>query len=95
MVIRDAWRTEAPELIKAELEKRLPSETKIVSFETDSFYHEGAEHHHVTVFFKGVHPYDDFHRIIAIKRDIYQMFWELDYDPIPAVFFQEEGVNRI
>ena len=95
MATRDAWRTEAPELIRAELEKRLPSETKIIRHETDSFYHEGAEHHHVTMFYKGASPYADFHRIVAIKRDIYQMFWELDYDPIPAVFFQEEGANLV
>ena len=95
MTIRDAWRTEAPALIKAELEKRLPSETKIVSLEPDSFYHEGEEQRYVTVLFKGVHPYDDFHRINAIKRDIYQMFWERDYDPIPALHFQEEEANLV
>ena len=95
MVTKDAWRTEAPALIKAELEKRLPSETKIISLEPDSFYHEGEEHRYVTVLFKGVHPYDDFHRINAIEHDIHMMLWELDYDPTPVMYFREEGANRV
>ena len=95
MVTKDVWRTEAPALIKAELEKRLPSECKIIAVEPDSFYHEGEEHRHVTVLFKGVHPYDDFQGINAIERDIYQILWERDFDPIPAIYYQEEGTNRI
>ena len=95
MVTKDAWRVEAPALIKAELEKRLDSETKIIAVEPDSFYHEGEEHRYVTVLFKGVHPYDDFQRINSIERDIYQMFWERDYDPIPSIDYQEERTNRV
>ena len=95
MVTKDVWRTEAPALIKAELEKRLPSECKIIAVEPDSFYHEGEEHRCVTVFYKGAHPYDDFQRINAIDRDIYQMFWECDYDPIPSIDYQEEGTNFV
>ena len=95
MVTRDVWRVEAPALIKAELEKRLPSETKIISLEPDSFYHEGEEHRHVIVLYKGVNPYLDSPRLSAIERDIYQILWERDFDPIPAIYYQEEGTNRI
>ena len=95
MVTRDAWRTEAPKLIRAELEKRLPSETKIVSVEPDSFYHEGEEHRYVIVRYKGASPYADHEKLGAIKHDIHMMLWELDYDPTPVMYFQAEGTNRI
>ena len=95
MVTRDVWRVEAPVLIRAELEKRLPNECKILRLEPDSFYHEGEEHRCVTVLFKGAHPEGDFQRINAIERDIYQMFWERDYDPIPSIDYQEEGTNLV
>ena len=51
MVTRDAWRVEAPALIKAELEKRLPAECKILRHETDSFYYEGEEVRTVNLFY--------------------------------------------
>ena len=95
MATRNAWRTEAPELTRAELQKRLPSETKIISFKTNSFYHEGEEHRYVTVIYKGTNPYVDSPRLSAIGRDIYQILWEHDFDPIPAIYYQEEGTNRI
>ena len=95
MVTKDAWRTEAPALIKAELEKRLDSECKIIAVEPDSFYHDGEEHRHVTVVFKGAHPCKDHRRLGAIQRDIYQMLWERDYDPIPAIYYQEEGTDYL
>ena len=95
MVTKDVWRVEAPALIKTELEKRLPGECKIIAVEPDSFYHEGEEHRYVTVFYKGVSPYADSPRLGAIELDIYQMFWERDYDPIPSMHFQEEGANLV
>ena len=54
MDIKDPWWTEAPELIRSELEKRLPIECKILSVDPDSFYHEGEEVRYVTVLFKGL-----------------------------------------
>ena len=78
MVTKDVWRTEAPKLIRAELEKRLPSETKIINRSNlNSFYHEGEEHRYVTVLFKGVHPYARLPRDLnAIEHDIHMMLWE-------------------
>ena len=95
MVTKDAWRVEAPALIRTELEKRLDSGCKIIAVEPDTFYHEGEEHRYVTVLFKGVNPEGDFRRIGAIERDIYQMLGEHDYDPIPALHYQEEGTNLV
>ena len=45
--------------------------------------------------FKGVNPEGDFRRVGAIERDIYQMLGEHDYDPIPALHYQEEGTNLV
>ena len=95
MVTKDAWRVEAPPLIRAELEKRLPSECKILRVEPDSFYHEGREVRYVNVIFKGAHPYDDFHRINAIESDIYDMLWERGFDPVPGFEFIPEGTNLV
>ena len=95
MATRNAWRTEAPELIRAELEKRLPSECKIVSVEPDSFYHDGEEHRYVTVLYKGLHPAEDTRRLLEIERDIYTMLWERDYDPVPSIDYLREGTNLV
>ena len=95
MVTKDVWRVEAPELIRAELEKRLPSECKIISVEPDSFYHEGEEVRYVTVLFKGASPYDDSRRLTAIELDIRDMLWERGYDPVPSMDFLEEGTNLV
>ena len=56
MVTKDAWRVEAPALIKTELEKRLPSEFKILRLEPESFYHEGREVRYVNVIYTGADP---------------------------------------
>ena len=93
MVTKDLWRKEAPDLIRTELEKKLPSECKIIAVEPDSFYYEGEEHRYVTVLFKGVHPYDDFRRINAIERGIHDMLWERGYDPVPSIDYREEGTR--
>ena len=95
MVTGDAWRVEAPDLIRAELEKRLPSECKIIAVEPDSFYHEGREVRYVTVLYKGASPYDDFKRINAIERDIRMMLRERGYDPVPGIDFLPEGTNLV
>ena len=95
MVTRDAWRVEAPDLIRMELEKRLPSECRIIAVEPDSFYHEGEEHRYVTVLYKGASPEGDYRRIGAIEHGIRQMLWERDYDPIPRIHYQEEGTNLV
>ena len=95
MVTRDAWRVEAPDLIKTELEKRPPAECKIVSVEPDSFYHEEEEVRYVNVLFKGAHPYGDFHRINAINHDIRMMLRERGYDPVPGIDFLPEGTNLV
>ena len=95
MVTKDVWRTEAPALIKAELEKRLPSECKIIAVEPDSFYHEEREVRYVTVIFKGVDPEADPHRINAIEHDIYDMLWERGFDPVPGFEFIPEGTNLV
>ena len=94
MVTKDVWRVEAPELIRAELEKRLPSECKIIAVEPDSFYHEGEEVRYVTVLFKGVDPYEDSRRLTAIEFDIRKMLWERGYDPVPSMDFLREETNR-
>ena len=95
MVTKDAWRVEAPPLIRAELEKRLPSECKILRVEPDSFYHEGEEHRYVTVFFKGVNPEADSRGLNAIERDIHMMLWERGYDPVPGIDYLPEGTNLV
>ena len=93
MVTKDAWRVETPDLIRTELEKRLPSECKIIAVEPDSFYHEGMEIRYVTVIFKGAHPEADPRRINAIDRDIRKMLRELGYDPVPGIDFLREGTS--
>ena len=95
MVIRDAWRTEAPELIRAELEKRLPGECKIVRHETDSFYYAGEEVRTVILFYTGAEPYADSQMFIEISHDIRMMFWELGMDPTPGFHLQREGENLV
>ena len=95
MVTKDAWRVEAPDLIRKELEKRLPSECKIIAVEPDSFYHEGEEVRHVTVIFKGADPYDDFRQINAIEHDVRDMLWERGYDPVPGIDYMREGTNYL
>ena len=95
MVTKDVWRVEAPDLIRAELEKRLPNECKIIAVEPDSFYHEGREVRYANVIFKGAHPYDDFHRINAINHDIRTMLRERGYDPVPGIDFLPEGTNLV
>ena len=95
MVIRDAWRTEAPALIKAELEKRLPSEFKILRHEIDSFYYEGREVRTVIVFYTGADPYGDYRLLNEISHDITMMFWELDFDPTPGFHLQREGEQLV
>ena len=72
-VTKDAWRVEAPTLIKTELEKRLPAECKIIAVEPDSFYHEGREVRYVNVIFKGADPEAAPRRINAIEHDIRMM----------------------
>ena len=89
MATRDAWRVETPGLIRAELEKRLPKECKIISVEPDSFYHDGEEQRYVTVLYKGVNPYGDSQRLGPIERDIFMMLWERGYDPTPGIHFTE------
>ena len=95
MVTKDVWRVEAPELIRAELERRLPGETRIISVEPDSFYHEGREVRYVTVLFKGASPYDDSRRLTKIEFDIRDMLWERGYDPVPSMDFLEEGTSLV
>ncbi len=95
MVTGDAWRVEAPPLIRAELEKRLPSECKIIAVEPDSFYHEGREVRYVNVIFKGADPEADPRRINAIERDIRMMLWERGYDPTPGIDFLREGAKLV
>ena len=95
MVTRDAWRAEAPDLIRTELEKRLPSECRIIAVEPDSFYHEGREVRYVNVIFKGADPEEDPRRINAIEFDIYDMLWERGYDPVPGIDFLREGTNFV
>ena len=95
MVTQDAWRVEAPDLIRAELEKRLPSECKIIAVEPDSFYHEEREVRYVTVIFKGAHPEADPRRINTINHDIRMMLRELGYDPVPGIDFLREGTNLV
>ena len=95
MVTKDVWRVEAPPLIRAELEKRLPNECKIIAVEPDSFYHEGEEVRYVTVIFKGADPYADSRRLTKIERDIRDMLWERGYDPAPSMDFLEEGTNLV
>ena len=95
MVTKDVWRTEAPALIKAELEKRLPGECKIVRHEIDSFYHEGREVRTVILFYTGAEPYADSQMFIEIHHDIAMMFWELDFDPTPGFHLQREGENLV
>ena len=93
MVTKDAWRVETPDLIRTELEKRLPGECEIIAVKPDSIYYEGEEHRYVTVLFKGVHPEEDHRRINAIDRDIHKMLWELGYDPVPSIHYQREGMS--
>ena len=93
MATRDAWRVETPGLIRAELEKRLPEECKIISVEPHSFYHEGEEVRYVTVLFKGADPYGDPRRLIEIEHDIFRMLWERGYDPTPGIDYLREGGN--
>ena len=93
MVTKDTWRTEAPELIRAELEKRLPGEFKILRMEPESFYYEGEEVRTVNVFYTGAEPYADVRLLIQIRRDITLMFWELDIDPTPGFEFKREGAK--
>ena len=95
MVIRDAWRTEAPALIKAELEKRLPAECKILRHEIDSFYYEGEEVRNVLLFYTGAEPYADSQMFNEIHRDITLMFWELDFDPTPGFYLKREGEKPV
>ena len=95
MVIRDAWHTEASELIRAELEKRLPSEFKILRTEPESFYYEGEEVRTVIVFYTGADPYGDYRLLNEIARDITFMFWELDFDPTPGFHLQREGEKLV
>ena len=95
MVTRDAWRAEAPDLIRAGLEKRLPRECKIIAVEPDSFYHEGEEVRYVTVLYKGASPYDDSRRLTEIEFDIRDMLRERGYDPVPGMDFLREGTNLV
>ena len=95
MVTGDAWRVEAPDLIRKELEKRLPSECKIIAVEPDSFYHEGREVRYVTVIYKGASPYDDSRRLTEIEFDIRDMLRERGYDPVPGMDFLREGTNLV
>ena len=95
MVIRDAWRTEAPALIKTELEKRLPAECKILGHEIESFYYEGEEVRTVIVFYTGADPYADSRLLIQIRHDISMMFWELGFDPTPGFDLKREGEQPV
>ena len=95
MVTKDAWRVEAPPLIRAELEKRLPSEFKILRVEPDSFYHEGREVRYVNVIYTGADPYGDYRLLNEIDLDIYDMLWERGYYPVPGFEFQREETNLV
>ena len=95
MVTKDAWRTEASALIKAELEKRLPADFKILRMEPESFYYEGEEVRYVNVFFTGADPYADSHLLNEISHDITMMFWELDFDPTPGFYLKREGEHLV
>ena len=95
MVTKDGWRTEASALIKAELEKRLPAEFKILRMEPESFYYEGEEVRYVNVIYTGADPYGDYRLLNEIDRDITMMFWELDFDPTPGFYFKREGEQPV
>ena len=95
MVTKDAWRVEAPALIRKELEKRLPSEFKILRMEPESFYYEGEEVRTVNVIYTGADPYGDYRLLNEIDRDITLMFWELDFDPTPGFHLQREGEQLV
>ena len=95
MVTKDAWRVEAPDLIRAELEKRLPAECKIIAVEPDSFYHEEEEVRYVNVFYTGADPYGDFRLLNELDHNIYRMLWERGFDPVPGFEFQREGTNLV
>ena len=91
MTTSSNWRAEAPDLIRTELEKRLPSECKIIDVEPDSFFHEGEEIRYVTVHFKGLHPCEDSRRINKIELDIRHLLRERGFDPVPGIEFLREG----
>ena len=93
MAIKSDWRTEAPDLIWAELQKRLPSECKIIRLEPDSFFHEGEEIRYVTVVFTGLHPCEDSPRLTDIELDIRSMLWERGFDPVPGLDYLREGTT--
>ena len=95
MVTKDVWRVEAPVLIRAELEKRLPADFKILRLEPDSFYHEGREVRYVNVIYTGADPYGDYRLLNEIDRDIHLMFWELGFDPAPGFDFIREGEQLV
>ena len=95
MVTKDAWRVEAPALIRKELEKRLPSECKIIAVEPDSFYHEEEEVRYVNVIYTGADPYGDFRLLNELDHNIYRMLWERGFDPVPGFEFQREGTNLV
>ena len=93
MAIGSDWRAEAPELIRAELEKRLPSECKIIGVEPDSFFHEGEEIRYVTVVFKGLHPCEDIPRLLKIESDIRHLLEDQGFDPPPGIDYLREGTT--
>ncbi len=93
MAIGSDWRAEAPDLIRTELEKRLPSECKIIDAEPGSFFYEGEEIRYVTVIFKGLHPCEDSRRLTQIEFDIRDMLEERGFDPVPSFDFLREGTT--
>ena len=91
MTTRSDWRAEAPDLIRKELEKRLPGECKITEVEPDSFFYEGEEVRYVTVYFKGLHPCEDTRRLLDIEYDIHNMLDKRGFDPVPSIDYLREG----
>lgn len=93
MTTRSDWRAEAPDLIRTELQKGLPSECKIIEVEPDSFFHEGEEFRYVTVLFKGIHPCEDIPRLLKIESVIRHLLEERGFDPPPGIEYLREGLT--
>ena len=95
MATKSNWWTQAPDIVRSELQNRLPGDFKIVNVEPDSFFHEGEEFRSVIVTFKKGHPIIDFELFYRLEHDLCNLLDERGFDPVPFVEYQVDGVNVV
>ena len=92
MTTRSDWRAEAPDLIRKELEKRLPGRVQDYRGGTRFLLLRGGGSSLCNrVLQRTLHPCEDTRRLLDIEYDIHNMLDKRGFDPVPSIDYLREG----